>query len=112
MKPAGKNRPLARAEDRVAELADMFRLLGDPSRLRIVLACITKPVSVSDIAKRLHLSLSLVSHHLRLLRAARLVRHERRGKNIFYTAADDHIRSVITDMLAHVAEPHDDASEP
>ena len=110
MKQAAKSKPLARAEDRVAELADMFRLLGDPSRLRIVLTCIDKPVSVSAIAARLDLSLSLVSHHLRLLRAARLVRHERKGKNIFYTAADDHIRRVITDMLAHVAEPDDDAS--
>ena len=58
------------------------------------------------VAESLSLSSSLVSHHLRLLRAARLVRAERRGKQVFYALADDHVRDVIQDMAEHVREPH------
>ncbi|MGH6959206.1 MAG: ArsR/SmtB family transcription factor, partial [Dongiaceae bacterium] len=95
-------RPLL-ADEHAAELADLFRLLGDASRLRIVLTCLDAPVSVGEIADRLELSGSLVSHHLRLLRAARILRAERQGKQVFYVAADDHIRCVIVEMLEHVA---------
>jgi DNA-binding transcriptional ArsR family regulator len=91
-------------EDKTFELADMFKMLGDPTRLRIVIATLEGPVAVSDIAERLGLSLSLVSHHLRLLRAARLVTADRRGKQIFYRTHDQHVAHVIADMIAHVNE--------
>ena len=94
-------------DDRAPELADLFRLLGDPSRLRIVIACLDAPVAVSAIAEGLGLSLSLVSHHLRLLRAARLVRGLREGKQVFYQVADHHVRGMINDMLEHIAEEAD-----
>jgi DNA-binding transcriptional ArsR family regulator len=93
------------ADDRASELADLFRLLGDATRLKIVLACLDESVAVGDIAARLGLSGSLVSHHLRLLRAAAIVRAERHGKQVFYAAADEHVRRVIADMLEHVSEP-------
>jgi len=93
----------------VAELADMFRLLGDTTRLRIVLTCLDDPISVGDIAGQLDLSPSLVSHHLRLLRAARVVKADRQGKQVFYAAADQHVSGVLADMLEHIAEPHADA---
>jgi DNA-binding transcriptional ArsR family regulator len=89
----------------VAQLADLFHLLGDPSRLRIVLACVPAPIAVSEIAAALELSPSLVSHHLRLLRAARIVKSGRQGKQVFYSAADAHISGVLHDMLEHIAEP-------
>lgn len=89
----------------VAELAGVFRLLGDTTRLRIVLACLDDAVSVGDIAVQLELSPSLVSHHLRLLRAARLVKADRQGKQVFYAAADQHVSGVLADMLVHMAEP-------
>ena len=101
--------PIAANEADVAELADMFRLLGDTTRLRIVLTCLSGPTAVGDIAGKLDLSSSLVSHHLRLLRAARLVKAERQGKQVFYAAADQHISGVLADMLEHIAEPHPDA---
>ncbi|MFZ4534569.1 MAG: ArsR/SmtB family transcription factor [Alsobacter sp.] len=85
-------------------LADLFRLLGDPSRLKIVVACLRTPLAVSDIAERLGLSVSLVSHHLRLLKGARLVRADRQGKQIFYGADDMHVRRMVEDMVTHVAE--------
>ncbi|MEP9327528.1 metalloregulator ArsR/SmtB family transcription factor [Paraburkholderia phymatum] len=95
---------------RVVQLADLFRLLGDPTRLRIVLACVDERRAVGAIAESLNLSPSLVSHHLRLLRAARIVRAERQGKQVFYVAADGHISGMLTDMLEHVDEPVSDAS--
>ncbi len=96
-------------DDQTAEIAEMFHLLGDPTRLRIVVCCLAGPVSVSALAERIGASPSLVSHHLRLLRAARILRAERRGKQVFYSAADEHIRTVLGDMIEHVAEPADDA---
>jgi DNA-binding transcriptional ArsR family regulator len=93
-------------EASIAQLADLFRLLGDNTRLRIVLACLDEPVAVNDIASRLDLSASLVSHHLRLLRAARVVKADRQGKQIFYSAADQHISDLLADMLEHIDEPH------
>ncbi len=95
------------SEDAIVQLADLFRLMGDPTRLRITLVCLDEPISVGEIAVCLMLSPSLVSHHLRLLKAARILRAERRGKQIFYSALDEHIRCVIDDMVAHVGEPLD-----
>jgi DNA-binding transcriptional ArsR family regulator len=107
-RPSAKSQRLELVEDRAAQLADLFRLLGDTSRLRIVAACLDAPTAVSAIAERLELSLSLVSHHLRLLKAARIVRAERQGKNVFYAADDEHIRRIIVDMLEHVTEQRDE----
>ena len=104
--------PLTRiTDDEATVLAEMFRMMGDPSRLSIVLACLATPISVGEIAARLGLSASLVSHHLRLLRAARILRAERRGKQVFYSAADQHISRVVTDMIAHVGEREGAAGE-
>jgi ArsR family transcriptional regulator, lead/cadmium/zinc/bismuth-responsive transcriptional repressor len=94
------------SEEKVSQLADLFSLMGDTSRLRIILCCLHEPISVSHIAEQLELSQSLVSHHLRLLKAARMVRAERRGKQVFYVAADQHVQCVIEDMAEHISEPH------
>ena len=106
---------LARASslgrDQAGVLAEVFRLLGDPSRLRIALLCAAGPRAVGDIAETLDMNLSLVSHHLRLLRAARLVRFERQGRQVIYSAADDHIRCVLIDMADHIAEWSGEESE-
>lgn len=91
--------------DETAALAEIFRLMGDPSRLRIVLTCLRGEVAVNDIANSLGLSQSSVSHHLRLLRSARILKAERRGKQVFYGAADHHVRGMLEDMVEHIAEP-------
>jgi len=90
--------------EQVEELAGMFHLLGDVNRLRLICACLEEAVCVQDLAERFHLTPSLVSHHLRLLKAARLMRAERRGKQVFYTVNDEHVRAVLRDMIVHVAE--------
>lgn len=91
-------------DDHAVALADLFRLLGDPTRLKIVVSCLRTPLAVSDIAEQLGLSVSLVSHHLRLLKGARLVRGERQGKQVYYEADDLHVRRMIEDMITHIAE--------
>lgn len=87
-------------------LAETFRLLGDPSRLKILLQCMRGRASVGELTESVDLSQSLVSHHLRLLRAARLVRGERHGKQIFYEIADHHVSQILHDMAVHIAEDH------
>jgi len=82
-------------------LAEIFRLLGDESRLKIVLYCRKRLVSVSEIAEGVRLSPSLVSHHLRLLRTARIMRTEREGRRVFYTVSDAHVEHMLKDMLEH-----------
>ncbi|TEA80016.1 ArsR/SmtB family transcription factor [Allopusillimonas ginsengisoli] len=94
------------SQNEIAILAETFRLLGDPSRLKIILSCVKGPTSVGDIAESLSLSQSLVSHHLRLLRGARLVKGVRNAKQIFYEIADHHVSQVLLDMANHVAEEH------
>ena len=84
------------------ELAETFGLLSDPTRLSIVLACMDGEVSAGKIANKLEVSPSLVSHHLRLLRSARIMRSERRGKQVFYTMTDDCIREVLTTIINHL----------
>ena len=98
----------ALSQNEITILAETFRLLGDPSRLKILLSRRSGPRSVSEIAERLDLSLSLVSHHLRLLRGARLVKGVRRAKQIFYEIADQHVSQVLQDMATHVSEDHTD----
>ncbi|WIY52217.1 metalloregulator ArsR/SmtB family transcription factor [Devosia sp. YIM 151766] len=94
-------------ENYITVIAETYRLLGDPTRLKVLLTCLEGPIAVGDIAKATGASQSLVSHHLRLLRAARLVRGTRRNKQVFYEAADDHIANMLTDMLDHAMEEHD-----
>lgn len=88
----------------ITTLAETFRLLGDPTRLRILFFCLSEAKAVGDIADSLALSQALVSHHLRLLRAARLVKGERRAKQVFYEAADDHVSDILVDMAQHIRE--------
>jgi DNA-binding transcriptional ArsR family regulator len=95
-------------DDEVVELAGMFWLMSDPTRLRIILACLAEPAPVGEMAERIGISASLASHHLRLLRAARLLQAERRGRQVLYAVTDLHIRSMLADMVDHVAEGESD----
>jgi DNA-binding transcriptional ArsR family regulator len=90
----------------LSEAAAMFRLMGDATRLGILRAMCDGPMSVSALALAVSASSSLVSHHLRLLRSARIVRADRQGRHVFYALADEHIRCVLDDMLVHAGEQH------
>jgi len=91
--------------DEGALLADVFRLLGEPNRLRLVVACLDGPRTVSQLTQDVGVSQSLVSQHLRLLRAGRLLKQSRQGRNVLYELPDCHIRTMLTNMMDHVLEP-------
>ena len=88
----------------VERLAETFRALGDPTRVRILDALSRTELCVCDLADRLGLSESAVSHQLRLLRSLRLVRSRRAGRLVFYTLDDDHITRLFAQGLEHVRE--------
>ena len=99
--------------DQAAQLAETFGLLADPTRLSIVVACMDREIPAGDIANELGISASLVSHHLRLLRAARMLRAERRGKQMIYSMADACVRDVLRIMIDHLFAPeHGDPHHP
>lgn len=102
---------LADRQAQIAVVAETFKLLGDPTRLKILIACLSEPVAVGDIASKVEASPSLVSHHLRLLRGARLVRRTRKARQMYYEAADHHIEHIVSDMIAHAGE-HDGIDDP
>jgi DNA-binding transcriptional ArsR family regulator len=87
-----------------AALAETFKVLGDPTRVRMLDALARDEVAVCDLADRLGLTQSAVSHQLRLLRSMRLVRSRREGRHIFYTVDDDHIAKLFKQGLEHVLE--------
>jgi ArsR family transcriptional regulator, lead/cadmium/zinc/bismuth-responsive transcriptional repressor len=88
-----------------AGLAELFRALADLTRVRILAALAVAELCVCDLAELTAMSPSAVSHQLRLLRAARLVRHRKEGKNVFYALDDDHVRHLLAEGLDHVREP-------
>jgi DNA-binding transcriptional ArsR family regulator len=90
--------------DHVGELADTFRTLGDPTRVRMLDALSHGELCVCDLATLLGLSESAVSHQLRLLRALRLVRSRRDGRMVFYALDDRHIVTLFRQSLRHVQE--------
>jgi len=91
-------------QEAVTLLADTFKLLGDPTRVRIVFALSKEELCVCDIANLLGVSQSAVSHSLRTLRQMKLVRFRRVGKIAYYTLDDDHIANLLDEGFRHVEE--------
>ncbi len=88
----------------VEALAETFKVLGDPTRVRILLALSARELCVCDLADLFDVSQSAVSHQLRILRAHRLVRARREGKLVYYSLDDDHVRTLFAEGLRHVEE--------
>ena len=86
------------------ELSDLFRIFGDSTRIKILYALMDAELCVGDIADVLGLSQSSVSHQLRVLKNAKLVRFRREGKSIFYALDDDHVRNILSLGMEHVEE--------
>lgn len=91
-------------EDVLFDLAELFKIFGDSNRIRILYSLSGTELCVSDIANMLSLSVSAVSHQLRILKASKLVRCRREGKTIFYMLDDEHVREIINLGLEHVIE--------
>ena len=88
----------------IQPLSDVFKVLGDPTRLRILRVLMNQEVCVRDIADELGMGQSAVSHQLRILRDARLVQFRRDGKTVYYSLADAHVFTLLDVGLEHVAE--------
>ena len=96
-----KNMP---EEEYLYDLADLFRIFGDTTRIRILYALFDDELCVGDISNILQLSQSSVSHQLRILKDSKLVKFRRDGKSIYYSLDDDHVRSILNLGMEHLEE--------
>ena len=91
-------------EDTLYDLTELFRIFGDSTRVRILYVLFEAEMCVCDIAALLGMTQSAISHQLRALKNARLVKPRREGKTVFYSLADDHVKTIIDQGLEHVTE--------
>ena len=91
-------------EEKLYDLAELFKVFGDTTRICILYELFDKEMCVGDIADTLHMTQSAISHQLRVLKQNRLVKFRKEGKTVFYSLDDDHVRSVIEMGLEHVME--------
>ena len=86
------------------DLAELFKVFGDSTRVKLLYALFEEELCVQDMAQLLNISQSAVSHQLQILKANKLVKYRRDGKTIYYSLADDHVHSIINQGIEHVAE--------
>ena len=91
-------------EELLYGLSDFFKVMGDPTRINILWALEKESLCVSDLAVLLDMTKSAVSHQLKILRIAKLVRADEKGKNVYYALNDDHVRIIWEKALEHVRE--------
>lgn len=97
-------RPMLPDVEELYDLAELFKVFGDTTRIRILYALFEAELCVCDIAKMLDLTPSAISHQLRLLKQSRLVKSRRDGKTIYYSLSDDHVRMIIDAGKEHIEE--------
>ena len=85
-------------------IADLFKAFGDPTRVQILSHLLAGEMCVGDIAEAVELSQSAVSHQLRILKQMQLIKFRREGKNVLYSLADDHVKTILEMGLEHVLE--------
>ena len=88
----------------IYEMAEFFKLMGDSTRIKIMLVLEQGKLCVNDISKKLNMTKSAVSHQLKLLRSSKLVIWEKSGKNVYYSLCDHHIKTVLDMAKEHVVE--------
>ncbi len=91
-------------EDPIFEVAELFKVFGDSTRARIICALTISELCVCDLSAILGMSQSAISHQLRILKQARLVKNRRMGKAVYYTLDDDHVKALFDMAFAHVME--------
>ena len=90
--------------DDLYDLAELFKIFGDSTRVRILYALFDRRLCVCELAEALDMTMSAISHQLRVLKQADLVRFERIGKTVYYFLADDHVRSILGCGMEHITE--------
>ena len=91
-------------EEQLFNMAELFKAFGDPTRVEILSLLLQQELCVGDIAAAVALSQSAISHQLRILKQMHLIKFRRDGKNILYSLADDHVRTILEMGLEHVLE--------
>ena len=91
-------------ETELYDLAELFKVFGDSTRIRILFVLFEAEVCVCDLAKVLNMTQSAISHQLRILKANKLVNSRREGKSVFYSLADGHVRTIIAQGRVHIEE--------
>ncbi|WP_026512906.1 ArsR/SmtB family transcription factor [Butyrivibrio sp. LB2008] len=97
----GKEMPF---EDELYDLAELFKVFGDSTRIKILFALFESEMCVCDIAETLNMTQSAISHQLKILKQSKLVGNRREGKSIIYYLADDHVRTIIAQGMSHISE--------
>ena len=91
-------------ETELYDLAELFKVFGDSTRIRILFVLFETEVCVCDLAQALNMTQSAISHQLKILKQSKLVKNRREGKSIFYSLADDHVRTIIAQGREHIEE--------
>lgn len=90
-------------DEKLYDLAELFKVFGDTTRIKIICALLKEEMCVGDIAALLGMNQSAISHQLRVLKQARLVKHRRDGKVVYYSLDDDHVSSIFDQGFAHIS---------
>lgn len=91
-------------ENELYDLAELFKIFGDSTRIRILYVLFEAEVCVCDLAEVLHMTQSAISHQLKILKQNKLVKSRREGKSIFYSLADNHVKTIIAQGVEHIEE--------
>lgn len=91
-------------EELLYDLAELYKVFGDSTRIKILYLLFESEMCVCDIAQLLNMSISAISHQLRVLKQAQLVRFRRDGRTVFYALADDHVRTILDQGMEHICE--------
>lgn len=91
-------------EELLKELADFYKVFGDSTRIKILCVLLEAEVCVCDLAEILGMTQSAISHQLRVLKQMKLVKNRRDGKTVYYSLADDHIQTIISQGMEHITE--------
>lgn len=91
-------------EDELLDLAELFKVFGDTTRMKILYTLFASELCVCDIAEVLGMSQSAVSHQLRIIKQAKLIKNRREGKTIYYSLADDHVTTIVAMAKDHLEE--------
>ena len=86
------------------DLAELFKVFGDSTRIRILFVLFEAEVCVCDLAEALRMTQSVISHQLSILKRNKLVKSRREGKSMFYSLADDHVRTIVSQGMEHIEE--------
>ena len=91
-------------EEILYDLAELYKVFGDSTRIKILYVLLESEMCVYDIARLLNMTQSAISHQLKVLKQSKLVRYRREGKTVFYALSDDHVRTIIDQGMEHISE--------